>query len=133
MKSFFTNLKQRYNIRDYKISLVFLVTLISLVGILMVRSARPDLMNRQIMGVCLGLIVMFIISFIDYKWILNPILAALCSEYCYAPGCFGFWNKSKWREKMAEPWIYTIPAFRPYKNPYDSVLCKILNGTRAED
>lgn len=51
MKSFFTNLKQRYNIRDYKISLVFLVTLISLVGILMVRSARPDLMNRQIMGV----------------------------------------------------------------------------------
>ena len=28
-------------------------------------------MNRQIMGVCLGLIVMFIISFIDYKWILN--------------------------------------------------------------
>ena len=106
MKSFFTNLKQRYNIRDYKISLVFLVTLISLVGILMVRSARPDLMNRQIMGVCLGLI---------------------------APGCFGFWNKSKWREKMAEPWIYTIPAFRPYKNPYDSVLCKILNGARAED
>ena len=64
-------MKQRYNIRDYKISLVFLVTLISLVGILMVRSARPDLMNRQIMGVCLGLIVMFIISFIDYKWILN--------------------------------------------------------------
>ena len=62
MKSFFTNLK---------ISLVFLVTLISLVGILMVRSARPDLMNRQIMGVCLGLIVMFIISFIDYKWILK--------------------------------------------------------------
>ena len=50
MKSFFTNLKQRYNIRDYKISLVFLVTLISLVGILMVRSARPDLMNRQING-----------------------------------------------------------------------------------
>ena len=47
MKSFFTNLKQRYNIRDYKISLVFLVTLISLVGILMVRSARPDLMNRH--------------------------------------------------------------------------------------
>ena len=90
MKSFFTNLKQRYNIRDYKISLVFLVTLISLVGILMVRSARPDLMNRQIMGVCLGLIVMFIISFIDYKWILKPILAALCSEYCYAPAVFGF-------------------------------------------
>ena len=118
MKSFFTNLKQRYNIRDYKISLVFLVTLISLVGILMVRSARPDLMNRQIMGVCLGLIVMFIISFIDYKWILNLYWPLYALNIVM---------------KMAEPWIYTIPAFRPYKNPYDSVLCKILNGTRAKD
>ena len=133
MKSFFTNLKQRYNIRDYKISLVFLVTLISLVGILMVRSARPDLMNRQIMGVCLGLIVMFIISFIDYKWILNLYWPLYALNIVMLLAVLLFWNKSKWREKMAEPWIYTIPAFRPYKNPYDSVLCKILNGTRAED
>ena len=133
MKSFFTNLKQRYNIRDYKISLVFLVTLISLVGILMVRSARPDLMNRQIMGVCLGLIVMFIISFIDYKWILNLYWPLYALNIVMLLAVLAFWNKSKWREKMAEPWIYTIPAFRPYKNPYDSVLCKILNGTRAKD
>ena len=123
MKSFFTNLKQRYNIRDYKISLVFLVTLISLVGILMVRSARPDLMNRQIMGVCLGLIVMFIISFIDYKWILNLYWPLYALNIVMLLAVL----------KMAEPWIYTIPAFRPYKNPYDSVLCKILNGTRAKD
>ena len=99
----------------------------------MVRSARPDLMNRQIMGVCLGLIVMFIISFIDYKWILNLYWPLYALNIVMLLAVLVFWNKSKWREKMAEPWIYTIPAFRPYKNPYDSVLCKILNGTRAED
>lgn len=133
MKSFFTNLKQRYNIRDYKISLVFLVTLISLVGILMVRSARPDLMNRQIMGVCLGLIVMFIISFIDYKWILNLYWPLYALNIVMLLAVLVFGTKVNGSEKMAEPWIYTIPAFRPYKNPYDSVLCKILNGTRAKD
>ena len=132
MKSLFTNLKQRYNIRDYKISLVFLVTLISLVGILMVRSARPDLMNRQIMGVCLGLIVMFIISFIDYKWILNLYWPLYALNIVMLLAVLVFGTKVN-GAKMAEPWIYTIPAFRPYKNPYDSVLCKILNGTRAKD
>lgn len=64
-------MKQRYNIKDYKISLVIFVLLISLIGILMVRSARPDLMNRQVMGVVLGILAMFVISLIDYNWILN--------------------------------------------------------------
>ena len=71
MKSIFTNMKKRYNIKDYKISLVIFVLLISLIGILMVRSARPDLMNRQVMGVVLGILAMFVISLIDYNWILN--------------------------------------------------------------
>ena len=34
----------------------------------MVRSARPDLTGRQMMGVVLGLAAMLIISLIDYKW-----------------------------------------------------------------
>lgn len=65
------NLKQRYNLRDYRFSLVALVLVLSAVGIFMVRSARPDLMSRQIMGVALGVAAMFVISLIDYKWVLN--------------------------------------------------------------
>ena len=64
-------MKQHYNIRDYRFSLVFLVLTISVVGILMVGSARPDLMTRQIMGVGLGVLAMIIISLIDYKWVLS--------------------------------------------------------------
>ena len=37
----------------------------------MVRSARPDLMSRQIMGVLLGAVATIVISLIDYKWVLS--------------------------------------------------------------
>ena len=45
LNHFLLNLKQRYNIRDYKISLVFLVTLISLVGI----AYRPKCKTLHLM------------------------------------------------------------------------------------
>lgn len=71
MKFFLKNLKLHYNIKDYRMSLVIPVVVLSVIGILMVRSARPDFMDRQIMGVVLGIIAMIIISCIDYNWILN--------------------------------------------------------------
>ena len=71
MKFLFKNIKQRYSIRDYRFSLIFLVLTISVIGIFMVGSARPDLMTRQIMGVGLGVIAMLVISLIDYRWILS--------------------------------------------------------------
>ena len=64
-------IKTQYNIKDYRFSLVILVTILSVIGIFMVRSARPDLMDRQIMGVALGLAAMAVISLIDYKWVLG--------------------------------------------------------------
>ena len=60
-----------YSLKDYKFSLVILVLILSIFGVFMVRSARADYMNNQIMGVILGLIAMAVISLIDYKWILS--------------------------------------------------------------
>ena len=71
MKFFLKNIKSHYNIKDYKISLVLTVFVLSVIGILMVRSARPDLMDRQILGVILGVAAMIVTSLIDYKWVLN--------------------------------------------------------------
>ena len=71
MKHFVRKIKTQYNIKDYRFSLVILVTILSVLGIFMVRSARPDLMDRQIMGVALGLAAMAVISLIDYKWVLG--------------------------------------------------------------
>lgn len=71
MKIPFLNLKQRYNFKDYKFSLVLLVLAISMIGIFMVGSANAEYQPKQILGVVLGLIAMAVISLIDYKWILN--------------------------------------------------------------
>ena len=71
MKTFLKNIKLHYNIKDYRFSLVILVTILSIIGVFMVRSARPDLTGRQMMGVVLGLAAMLIISLIDYKWVVG--------------------------------------------------------------
>ena len=71
MKFLLKKLKPHYNIKDYKIGLVISVVALSVIGILMVRSARPDLMSRQLLGVLLGIGAMVVISLIDYNWVLN--------------------------------------------------------------
>ena len=71
MKRLLKKLNLHYSLKDYKFSLVILVLILSIFGVFMVRSARADYMNNQIMGVILGLIAMAVISLIDYKWILN--------------------------------------------------------------
>ena len=68
---FLKKIKAHYNIKDYRFGLIAAVLVLSIIGILMVRSARPDLMSRQILGVFLGVLAMIVISLIDYKWILN--------------------------------------------------------------
>lgn len=40
-------------------------------GILLVNSADPSLTKRQLMGVALGVVLMVIVSLMDYSWILN--------------------------------------------------------------
>lgn len=60
-----------YRWRDYKFILVILVCILAVLGIFMVASARPDLRNRQTMGVIFGVVVMLIVSVIDYHYLLN--------------------------------------------------------------
>ena len=71
MKIQFFNLKQKYNIKDYKFSLILLVLAISTIGVFMVRSANIEFQGTQILGVILGLCVMLVISLIDNKWMLS--------------------------------------------------------------
>ena len=42
-----------------------------MLGIVLVTSADPDLRTRQIFGVVVGMAIMFLLSLIDYSWILN--------------------------------------------------------------
>ena len=71
MKFLINNIKQQYHIKDYKFGLIISVVAISVIGIMMVGSAKPDFMTKQIMGVILGFGAMVVVSLIDYKWIMN--------------------------------------------------------------
>ena len=62
---------KQYKLRFYNFKLIFLLTLVSVIGIVLVGTAKSALMNKQIMGVVLGMAIMLILSLIDYSWIMN--------------------------------------------------------------
>lgn len=71
LKRIYKMIFKSYHLRDYKFLLIISILILSTIGILAVGSARPDLRNRQIMGVAMGLVIMVVVSLIDYKWILS--------------------------------------------------------------
>lgn len=62
---------RQYKLTNYKFILVILVITLNTIGILLVGSARPALLNKQLSGMILGIILMVLISFIDYRFILK--------------------------------------------------------------
>lgn len=60
-----------YKLKDYNFKLIVLVLALSVIGVLVVGSARADLQSKQIFGVIVGIIAMLVVSLIDYVWILN--------------------------------------------------------------
>ncbi len=62
---------KRYHFKDYKMSLVFLVVALSVIGIFVIGSAEPDNQSRQIIGLVIGLAVMLVVSLMDYVWLMD--------------------------------------------------------------
>ena len=62
---------KRYKLRNYDFKLVLLVLAISIIGIMAVGSAKESLQERQIAGVAMGMVIMIIISLIDYSQLLR--------------------------------------------------------------
>lgn len=62
---------KQYKLKFYNFKLVFLLTLVSIIGIILVGTAKSSLMNKQIMGVIMGMSLMIILSLFDYSWIMN--------------------------------------------------------------
>ena len=63
--------RKPYKLKNYRFGLVALVLVLSIIGILVVGSANESYQNKQIFGVVIGLVVMAIVSLIDYVWIAN--------------------------------------------------------------
>lgn len=60
-----------YKLKDYKFKLIISLMALSILGVLVVRSAEPAFQNKQIMGVVLGFVIMLVLSLVDYSYILN--------------------------------------------------------------
>ncbi|MCD7739424.1 MAG: rod shape-determining protein RodA [Lachnospiraceae bacterium] len=74
---------KKYKWRYYDIRLVILVILASVMGIYAIGSANESYQGRQIMGVGIGVVLMLIISVIDYTkilklyWLIYAVMAVL--------------------------------------------------------
>ena len=66
---------KNYRLRHYNFKMVLYILILSVIGILVITSATmnsdADTTSKQIMGVCVGVICMVIVSLIDYHWILK--------------------------------------------------------------
>ena len=62
---------KQYSIKNYHFRLVCYVLALSVIGILVIGSAKASVQKTQIVGLFLGLIVMAVVSLVDYSFILR--------------------------------------------------------------
>ena len=63
---------KQYKLRFYNFKLVILLTAISLFGVQLVASASPDLRNKQLLGVVMGL-VLLVVTFTCSQSVATPL------------------------------------------------------------
>ena len=62
---------KQYKFKNYNFRLVIYVTAITILGILVIGSAKESVQNKQILGLFLGMVVMICVSVIDYSLFLR--------------------------------------------------------------
>ena len=60
---------KRYNIKYYNFILFFLVISLMILGVYVINEVNDEFTNKQIVGVVLAVVVMLVVSFIDYHFI----------------------------------------------------------------
>lgn len=62
---------KQYRLRNYKFLLVMYAALLNIIGILLIGSAKPSVQSKQVLGFVIGLLIMIVVSLIDYNFILK--------------------------------------------------------------
>ncbi len=83
-----------YNFRRYNWRLILYVTALSIIGLLAIYSAtnqNQSTLNKQIMGIGVGLFLALVLSVIDYHWILSFhfLIYLACAAFLAAVILFG--------------------------------------------
>ena len=62
---------RKYQLKNFNLILVAAVFAQTILGIMVIGSANSDYQNRQIFGMVFGLIIMLVVSVIDYEFVLQ--------------------------------------------------------------
>ncbi|MGN0334724.1 MAG: FtsW/RodA/SpoVE family cell cycle protein [Lachnospiraceae bacterium] len=62
---------KQYQLRNYRIKLVILVYIVTILGIMVIGSAETGYQSTQLLGLALGSVLMIVCSLTDYNFILN--------------------------------------------------------------
>lgn len=62
---------KHYRLRDYDFKLIILILAVSIIGVLAIGSAKESLQMKQFAGVLAGVVLMLVLSFIDYGMVLK--------------------------------------------------------------
>ena len=108
---------KQYKLKNYKFILIALVVILNTIGVALVGSASPSDQKKQIIGMVSGIIIMLLVSYIDY----NFILRFSWLIYLGAIGLLGLVIVAGEQSKGAQRW-FKIGGFQ--FQPTE--LCKIL-------
>ena len=56
---------KQYKLKNYHFDLIIYVVILSIIGIMLIGSAKESVQNKQILGFIGGLIIMVIVSLMD--------------------------------------------------------------------
>ncbi|MBQ8663338.1 MAG: rod shape-determining protein RodA [Eubacterium sp.] len=62
---------KQFDIRNYRFRLIAYVLILTLIGIMVIGSAKESVQDKQILGLCMGLVFMVFVSLIDYSHLLR--------------------------------------------------------------
>ncbi len=62
---------RQYRLSDYRFRLIIWVAALAALGILIIGSANSEYQLRQTFGLVAGIVIMVVVSLMDYTWILN--------------------------------------------------------------
>ncbi len=60
---------KRYKLKNYRFPLILYISLLTIIGIMLIGSAQPSVQNKQIFGFVVGLVIMTVVSLIDYSFL----------------------------------------------------------------
>ncbi|MDD6637621.1 MAG: FtsW/RodA/SpoVE family cell cycle protein [Lachnospiraceae bacterium] len=62
---------KQYKLRNYHFQLILYISILTIIGILLIGSAEPSVQKKQIIGFVIGIVMMIVISLMDYSFLLK--------------------------------------------------------------